>query len=210
MSWRSATKLAVALASITAVQPRLLALEATVIEIRASGLTVRAAIDIKAAFPEKFKTLLEDGATLHLRVQTELWESRPVWDRLVRPASVSTFRLTRDSATRTLSVAEPGGPATSYPSYPDRLPIRVDVAPADRIEEARRYYLHAIATLGILAEREVDELGDAVFGRDAEASSLGALGKFVFRKIVSISDYLQSQTAETTSKKILGKEIRGA
>ena len=41
-----------------------------------------------------------EGAPLHLRVQAELWESRPVWDQLVYPAMVRMFRFAQRAETR--------------------------------------------------------------------------------------------------------------
>jgi hypothetical protein len=43
-----------------------------------------------------------------------------------------------------------------------------------------------IATLGTLAEREVDEVGDAVFGRPSETNGLGSLGRLVFRTVLKV------------------------
>ena len=69
-----------------------------------------------------------------------------------------------------------------------------------RITPAQRYYVHIIATLGTLAEREVDDVGDAVFGRPSETNGLGSLGRLVFRTVLQISDYLQSVSAEAKSR----------
>src|SRR5258707_2379274 len=59
----------------------------------------------------------------------------------------------------------------------DLLPLALDLGDATRVTAAERYYVHVIATLGTLAEREVDDVGDAVFGRPSEANSLGSLGR---------------------------------
>ncbi len=53
-----------------------------------------------------------------------------------------------------------------------------------------------IATLGTLAEREIEDAGDAVFGRPDESTSLDAFGRLVFKKVLEISDYLQSVSAQ--------------
>ena len=83
----------------------------------------------------------------------------------------------------------------------------VDLGDAGRITPAQRYYVHVIATLGTLAEREVDEVGDAVFGRPSEANGLGSLGRLMFRTVLQISDYLQSVSAEARSRRTAGAEI---
>jgi hypothetical protein len=64
-----------------------------------------------------------------------------------------------------------------------------------------------LATLGTLAEREAEDVGDAVFGRESEANGLGSLGRLVFRTAIKLNDYLQSVSAEATTRKTAGAEI---
>ena len=64
-------------------------------------------------FPEKFRQILQSGGSLHMRVQAELWEDRPVWDRLVRPAIVTVFRIVRDPATAQIAISDAFGPVLS-------------------------------------------------------------------------------------------------
>jgi hypothetical protein len=64
-----------------------------------------------------------------------------------------------------------------------------------------------IATLGTLAEREIDNAGDAVFGRPEESTRLGAFGRVVFKKVLEIGDYLQSVSAQGISRNINGGQI---
>ena len=85
--------------------------------------------------------------------------------------------------------------------------MQIDLGATDRIVATGRYYLHVIATLGTLAERDADEVGDAVFGRESETNTLGSLGRLVFRTAIQISDYLQSVSAETRSRKISGADL---
>src|SRR5262249_20376388 len=70
------------------------ALEVQVKTVKTAAQTVQASIEIVDLVPERFKRTLEDNGTLHLRLQAELWESRPVWDRLVYPALVRAARPT--------------------------------------------------------------------------------------------------------------------
>jgi hypothetical protein len=170
----------------------------------ASAIT--ATIELRDLVPDRFKKILDEGGVLHLRVQAELWETRPVWDRLVYPAIVRVFRFRRGPSGG-VSVTDPDGTATAYPAEPRTLPVAVDLGDAKRLTPAERYYVHVIATLGTLAEREVDEVGDAVFGRPSEANGLGSLGRLVFRTVLQVSDYLQSVSAEAKSHRTSGADI---
>jgi hypothetical protein len=183
-----------------------LALEVQVKDLRAVAATVRATVEVRDVVPDRFKKMLETGNVLHLRLQTELWESRPVWDRLVYPAITRVFRLARAASGGDVSIADAGSSA-SYPTVPNPLPILVDLGNRDRVTASQKYYVHVVATLGTLAEREVDAAGDAVFGRESEANGLGSLGRLVFRTVLQVSDYMQSVTSETKSRKMSGAEL---
>jgi hypothetical protein len=87
------------------------------------------------------------------------------------------------------------------------MPLDVALGDPSRVSASARYYVHVIATLGTLAEREVDDVGDAVFGKPSDSNSLGSLGRLVFRTVLQISDYLQSVSAETRSRKIAGSDL---
>jgi hypothetical protein len=142
--------------------------------------------------PDRFKKVVEQGGQLHLRVQAELWEKRPVWDRLVYPAIVQMLRI--------------GGIAPSRPVQ-NPMELTLDLGNRDRLTAAEEYYVHVIATVGTLAEREVDDVGDAVFGKESDASGLASFGRTVFRTALKVSDYLQSVSADVKSKKMSGTEI---
>lgn len=185
---------------------RALALEVQVKDLGAVAATVRATVEVRDVVPERFKKMLETGSVLHLRLQAELWESRPVWDRLVYPAITRVFRLARAASGGDVSIADAGSSA-SYPTVPNPLPILLDLGNRDRVTASQKYYVHVVATLGTLAEREVDAAGDAVFGRESEANGLGSLGRLVFRTVLQVSDYMQSVTSETKSRKMSGAEL---
>src|SRR4051812_46976304 len=70
------------------------ALELQVKEIKNAASVLRASLEIRDLVPDRFKRLLDENGALHLRIQAELWESRPVWDRLVYPALVQVVRMT--------------------------------------------------------------------------------------------------------------------
>ena len=183
------------------------ALEAQVTELRVSGKTVRAAIELKDVFVPRFRQLLDQGGTLHLRVECELWEVRAIWDRLVRGGNTAVFRLTRDAAARTLTVEDASGTVASYPLYPGTLVVWIDVAPGNRIDDAKRYYVRATAIVGTIAESEIEGMSDAVFGT-GNSGGLEALGREFMRRALKLADYLESATAKTTSRKVSGKEVK--
>ncbi len=187
--------------------PAAAALGVQVRDVRAPASAVRTTIELRDIIPDRFNKMIDEGRVLHLRVQAELWQSRPVWDRLVFPSIVRVFRLGRGPSARELSITDAEGSAKSYSALPNPMPIVVDLGDRARVTDAERYYVHVIATLGTLAERDVDEVGDAVFGREAEANGLGALGRLVFRTALKVSDYLQSVSAEARSRKLLGRDI---
>jgi hypothetical protein len=182
------------------------ALDVEVKAIRSPSGAVSASIELRDLIPDRFKKTIDEGGVLHLRVQAELWEARPVWDRLVFPAIVRVFRFTR-GAGRNLSMTDPSGVVTTTQEAPRAMPIDVALGDPARVAPSERYYVHVIATLGTLADREVDDVGDAVFGRPSETNSLGSLGRLMFRTVLQISDYLQSVTAETRSRKLAGADI---
>ena len=182
-------RLTVAVFCVLLVAARASALDVRVHEVKTGSSTLHASIEIKDLVPDRFKRILEDNGVLHLRLQAELWEVRPVWDRLVFPAIVRVVQLTRD--------ARP----------PDPMPVTLDLGDAQRIAASGRYYVHVIATLGTLAEHDADDVGDVVFGRPSETNSLGSLGRLVFRTALQVGNYLQSVSAETRSKKISGSDL---
>jgi hypothetical protein len=182
------------------------ALEIEVKAVRTPAGAVSAVVELRDIIPDRFKKTIDEGGVLHLRVQAELWEARPVWDRLVFPAIVRVFRFTRGAGSN-LSIVDPGGVVTTTQDAPRAMPIDVALGDPSRVNASARYYVHVIATLGTLAERQVDDVGDAVFGKPSDANSLGALGRLMFRTVLQISDYLQSVSAEARSRKIAGSDI---
>ena len=206
-SWRL-DRACVLLVGLVAAAAPAHALEARVSEVRTVGPKVRAALDLRDLFPQKFRQILESGGSLHLRVQAELWEDRPVWDRLVQPAIVTVFRIVRDPTTAQIAMSDAFGRVLSAAAYPDTVPVRVDVAPADAVAEGKRYYLRMIATVGTIAEREIEDTGAAVFGRDEGTVSLGKVGRFLFNAVLQVSDYLQSVSSEVRTRVFHGRELR--
>jgi hypothetical protein len=183
-------------------------LDVQVKDVKTPASAVRTTIELRDILPDRFKKMMmDDGRVLHLRVQAELWESRPIWDRLVYPAIVRVFRLGRASAGRNVAITDPDGAAVTYPAIPSTMPVVVDLGDRNRVTLTEKYYVHVVATLGTLAETEADEVGDAVFGNEGETGSLSALGRLAVKTAMKVSDYLQSVTAEARSRKLAGAEI---
>jgi len=181
------------------------ALEVQIKDVRGLTSAITATIEVRDPVPDRFKKTLDEGGLLHLRMQAELWESRPVWDRLVYPAIVRVLRIKR--VADVLSIVDANGAVAAYSEAAKALTVALELGDAKRVTPAGRYYVHVIATLGTLAEREVDEVGDAVFGRPGEANGLGSLGRLMFRTVLQVNDYLQSVSAETKSRRSTGAEI---
>lgn len=184
------------------------ALGVDVKDLRAAAAVVTASIELRDVLPDRFRQTVDQGGVVHLRIHTEVWERRPAWDRLVYPAVVRVFRLARTPSGREFAVYDPEGAVTFQgAAAPDPLPLAIRVGSPDRLLSAARYYAKVIATLGTLAEREINDAGDAVFGRPEESSGLGAFGRTIFQKVLEISDYMQSVSAQGVSRTIGGGQI---
>ena len=59
-------------------------------------------------------------------------------------------------AERGLSITDPSGATTTYTAPPRSMPVVVDLGDTVRLTAAERYYVHVVATIGTLAEREVE------------------------------------------------------
>jgi hypothetical protein len=183
------------------------ALGVEVKDLRSAAADVIASIELRDVLPDRFRQTVERGGVVHLRIHAEVWERRPVWDRLVYPAVVRVYRLAMTPSGRQFAVYDPDGSATEHAAIPNPLPLAIRVGSPDRLASAARYYAKVIATLGTLAEREIDNAGDAVFGRPEESTGLGAFGRVVFKKVLEIGDYLQSVSAQGISRNINGGQI---
>lgn len=183
------------------------ALTVDVKDVRAPASTVHATIQLRDVIPDRFKKIIDRGGPLHLRLQAELWESRPVWDRLVFPTIVRMFRMAHRSPSRDLTIDDAGGGSTVVSAMPNPWEVLVDLGARDRIAASERYYVHVIATIGTLAEQDADQVDDAVFGKPGDDNALGSLGRMLFRTAMRVGDYLQSVSSETKTKKIDGAAI---
>ena len=183
------------------------ALDARVTEIRVAGGSIRASIEIRDMFPQKFQSILQDGAAIHLRLQIELWEDR-MWDKLAQPAAVTVFRIVLDPSTRQVKVADQYGEVSRQPAWQEPLALRLDLGRAEGISDSANYYVRVLATLGTVAEKESERASNAVFGDDDSTVSLAGMGKMLFHAVLSVNDYLQSVSAESRSRNISGREVK--
>lgn len=176
-------------------------------EVHARASNVQTTIALRDVVPDRFKRVIDHGGRLHLRLQAELWESRPVWDRLVFPAIVRMVRFAHGPGGRNLTIDDSAGGSREVVALPNPFEVVLDLGARDRIAAADRYYVHVVATIGTLAEREVDDVGDAVFGREEDDNALGSFGRMLFRTALKVSDYLQSVSADVKSRKLAGTDI---
>jgi hypothetical protein len=203
---RAACIIAIVLAAAAFAAPAE-ALDARVTEIRVAGGSIRASIEIRDMFPQKFQSILEDGAAIHLRLQIELWEDR-MWDKLAQPAAVTVFRIVLDPSTRQVKVAGQYGEVSRQPAWQEPLALRLDLGRAEGISDSGNYYVRVLATLGTVAEKESERASNAVFGDDDSTVSLAGMGKMLFHAVLSVNDYLQSVSAESRSRNISGREVK--
>lgn len=136
-----------------------------------------------------------------------MWEERPVWDRLVYPAIVRLLRFGRRQPGTDITIDDSTLGTSTVATIPNPLELIVDLGSQDRLAAAHTYYVHVIATIGTLADRDVDDVGDAVFGKETDAGGLESFGRMLFRTALKIGDYLQSESSETKSRKVPGSEI---
>jgi hypothetical protein len=201
-----AAALAVLLPLVAAAPAR--ALETRLTELRVAGGGIRASLEIRDMFPAKFQAILEEGTAIHLRLQIELWEDRPVWDKLAQPAVVSIFRIVLDPATRQVSVADAYGEVSRQPAWKEPLTLRPDLGRADALSDGARYYVRVLSTLGTIAEKETERASRAVFGDDESAVSLAGVGKMLFHAVLQVNDYLQSISSELRSRDVTGRDVK--
>jgi len=213
VNWRRARCLAGLLALVVALssgEARAAGLQGKVAGFKRAGAALRVSLDLSGAFPDRFRRVIDQGGTLYLRIETELWEPRSMWDRLVRPASVSVARLAHRVGGQSLVLVDSFGVATAYPAFPQTVSVWADLIPLDRIDDAKTYYVHATATIGTIAENEIAGMSGTLFGEGRQSSGLGALGKYVLQKVLRLADYLDSMSCEVRSEPTSGKQIKDA
>ena len=185
------------------------ALEARVTEMRIAGGSVFAAIELKDIFPVKFQSVLEAGGAIHLRLQVELWENRPVWDKLAQPTAINVFRMVFERDTGQVKVSDaPLWRGQRTPAWQEPLALRIDLGRAEALSDKARSYVRVLATLGTIAEKESATASSVVFGDDDSAVSLAAMGKMLFNAVLQANEYLQSVSADTRTRDLAGRELK--
>lgn len=184
-------------------------MQAKVAGFKRAGAALRVALEIQDVFTERMRRVVDQGGTLYVRVEAELWEQRSVWDRLVQASAVSVARLTAEAVSRSVVLVDAFGQASTYPDHPRVMIVWADLVPASRVADDKTYFVQATLTVGTLAEGEINSMSAALFGNDREASGLGSLGKMVFQKVLRLADYLDSITCDTRSGRIPGRQIAG-
>jgi hypothetical protein len=200
-------QLMLCLALLAAAAGSAFAFDVEIKEVHAQASTVRSTIQLRGVVPDRFKRVIERGGQLHLRLQAELWENRPVWDRLVYPAIIRIVRMGHTLSEALITIDDSAAASRTLAAIPDPMEVTIDLGARDRLVAAQIYYVHVIATIGTLAEREVDQVGDAVFGKESDANGLGSFSRMVFQTALKIGDYLQSVTSAATSRKVRGSDI---
>jgi hypothetical protein len=196
------------LLGVVALSTPILALEARVMELRVAGAHLRASLEIKEMFPEKFRTVLEQRGAIHLRLQVELWQHRPVWDKQPQPTVLAVFRIVLDPTTQMVLVADQYGEVSRQPAWQEPLIVRLDLGRGDSLSDSAKYYVRTQATLGTIAEREATQAADAVFGPDEGSVTLGSMGRVLFHAVLQVNDYLQSVSTEARTRDMTGAELK--
>jgi hypothetical protein len=184
------------------------ALEARLTDMRIAGGGIRASIEIRDMFPAKFQAILEEGGAIHLRLQIELWEDRPVWDKLAQPSIVTIFRIVLDPSTRLVTVADRYGEVSRQAAWQEPLTLTPNLGRADALSDTAQYYVRALVTLGTVAEKETARATSAVFGDDDSSVSIASMGKILFHAVLQVNDYLQSVSSDVRTRDIKGREIK--
>jgi hypothetical protein len=184
------------------------ALEARLTEMRVAGGAIRASLEIRDMFPAKFQAILEEGGAIHLRLQIELWEDRPVWDKLAQPSVVTIFRVVLEPSTRQVSVADRYGEVSRQPAWQEPLVLLTNLGRADALSDTAQYYVRALVTLGTVAEKETAKATNAVFGEDESSVSLASMGKILFHAVLQVNDYLQSVASEVRTRDVKGRDVK--
>ena len=187
----------------------LLAVEARVTHLRVAGSRVSAALEVDDLFRDKFLKLVRDGRAVFLQLEAALWEDRRVFDRIVIALPPATWRVDRDPAGAGVLLQDQHGGLVRHADVNQPLPLRVDLGPATRVEDRAVYYVHASLTAATVDERDMDQAGRAIFGDEQSGpGGLAALGRFVFRTLLRMGQYLESATTEVNSRRVSGREIR--
>jgi hypothetical protein len=196
--------------AVVSARAPLAALELRVTQIRAGGARVSAAFEVRDLLRDSFLKLVQDGRAVFLQLEAELWEDRRVFDRIIIAVPPVTWRIDREPAGGGVLLLDQNGGSVRHGDLRQPLALRVDIGPASRVEDDATYYLHATMTAATVDEGDIDRAGEAIFGDEQSARGLAGLGRFVFRTLLRMGKYFESATAEVTSRRLSGRDIRTA
>lgn len=183
------------------------ALELRVTELQASASRVALVLELRTLLRERFLETIQQGRAVFLQMQAELWEDRRITDRLALTTPELTYRVDREGDSG-VTITDQSGNRVSYRDARAAFPVRLDMGPAAGLADDRSYYVRAAVTAATFAERDIDRLGVAVFGNDQSIAGLTNLGRYLFRTLLQIGRYLDSESAEVSSPRYTGLQIR--
>lgn len=202
---RGVTRVLVVLVLIVTARP-LSALELRVSTLQISSERVALALELRDLLREKFLQTVEQGRVVFLQMQAELWEDRRIADRLALNTPSLTYRV--DRAENGVTITDQYGNRVPHADLRMALPIRLDIGPASGLADDRVYYVRAEVTAATFEERDIDRMGVAIFGTDDSIAGLANLGRYLFGTALRIGRYLESATAEVSSRRYTGLQIR--
>ena len=187
--------------------PALTAFEIKVAQLRVFSSRVTATLALQDLLRDRFLEIVQQGSAVFVQVQADLWEDRRVADRLALTTPALQYRVDR-GAERGVVITDQYGNRSNHEDLRAPLPVRLDLGPATSLADDRAYYLRAQVTAATVADREIDQVGAAIFGDDQSAVGLASLGRYVFRTLLRIGRYLDSASAEATSDRYTGLQIK--
>jgi hypothetical protein len=169
---------------------------------------VSAAVEVGDLLRDKFLKLVRDGRAVFVQLEATLWEDRRIFDRVVMATPPATWRLDRDAASAGVVLQDQHGGLVRHADIRQPLSLRIDLGPAARVLDDATYYVNANVTAATVDERDIDRAGQAIFGDEQAGAGVASLGRFVFRTLLRMGQYLESATTEVTSRRVSGREIR--
>jgi hypothetical protein len=203
---RRATRLLIVVALAALIVQPLSALELRVSTLQISASRVALALELRDLLRDKFLETVEQGRAVFLQMQAELWEDRRIADRLTLTTPALTYRV--DRAEKGVTITDQAGNIVPHADLRMALPIRLDVGPAASLVDDGVYYVRATVTAATFEERDIDRMGIAIFGNDDSIAGLANLGRYLFGTAMRIGRYLESATADVSSRRYTGLQIR--
>jgi hypothetical protein len=193
---------ALVLASVTP----MFALELRVSALQATPFRVSLVVELRELLRDKFLETVQQGRAVFLQMQAEVWEDRRIADRLALTTPQLTYRVNRAEAG--VTITDQRGNVVPHADLAMAFPITLDVGPASGLLDDAVYYVRAEVTAATFAERDIDRMGIAIFGDDDSIAGLANLGRYLFGTALRIGRYLDSATAEVTSARYTGLQIK--